>query len=62
MKGFIEVTYQGTAKYTINVNQIVWFASTYDGKKTTLVLFDCTRFTIDENYNELKAKLAKAVQ
>ena len=61
MKGFIEVTYQG-AKYTICVNQIVWFSATCDGRKTTLVLFDGTRFILDEKYDELKAKLEKAVQ
>lgn len=62
MKGFIEVTYQSTAKYSINVNQIVWFSATCDGKKTSITLQDCTRFTIDESYNEVKARIEKAVQ
>lgn len=62
MKGFIEVTYQGTAKYTINVSRIVWFSATCDGKKTSIILQDCTRFTIDESYNEIKVKIEKAVQ
>lgn len=62
MKGFIEVTYQQQAKYTINVNQIVWFSATCDGKKTSITLSDCTRFTIYESYAEVKAKIDKAVQ
>lgn len=59
MKNFIEVTYQGNAKYTINVNQIVWFSAPPSGK-TTLVLFDGTRFTIDESYDELVALIEAA--
>lgn len=59
---FIEVTYLGTAKYTINVSRIVWFSATCDDKKTSITLQDCTRFTIDESYDEIKAKIEKAVQ
>ena len=62
MKGFIEVTYQGTAKYTINVNQIVWFSATCDGKKTSITLQDCTRFTVDESYDEVVAKIKEATE
>lgn len=61
MKGFIEVTYQGSAKYTINVNQIVWVSATCNGKKTSVVLYDCTRLTADESYDEIKARIEKAV-
>ena len=62
MKGFIEVTYQGSAKYTINVNQIVWVSATCDGKKTSLILHDCTRLTVDESYDEVKARIVRAVK
>lgn len=54
MRNFIEVTYQGDTKYCINVNQIIWF-SALSGGKTTLMLSDMGRFTIDESYDEFVA-------
>lgn len=62
MKGFIEVTYQETAKYTINVSHIIWFVSISNGKKTGLTLQNNVYFVIDESYDEIKAKIEKAVQ
>jgi uncharacterized protein YydD (DUF2326 family) len=63
MKGFIEVTYKGEAKYTININQIIWFCTyALNGGKTTLILHDGTRFIADESYDEVKELIAKAVQ
>ncbi len=60
MKGFIEVTYQNVAKYTINVKQVVWFSATVEGTKTSITLFDGTRFTVSESYDEVVAKIAEA--
>jgi uncharacterized protein YlzI (FlbEa/FlbD family) len=60
MKNFIEVTYQGDTKYCININQIVWFSALPGNNKTTLILFDGTRFTIDESYDKLVAKIEAA--
>ena len=63
MKGFIEVTYLRTGdKYTINVNQIVFFCALNDSDMSSLILNDGARFTVGESYDEIKAKIEKAVQ
>lgn len=59
MKNFIEVTYQtSNVKYCLNINQIVWFVAL--GDKTSLMLYDGTRFNVNEPYSEIAAKIEAA--